>query len=280
MSTASVASVATPKPGAGRGLLPASVLIWAATMIVGQWVFFYYLAGFYVRAIVAGDIQDWSRNRGIFKGYAPGDFAWNAYFGAHVTLAAVIAFGGVLQMLPQIRDRAPWLHRWNGRAFMLAAAGGAVTGLWMTLARGIGVSGSNKLGVIAISLNAVLVLAFAAVAWRFARRREIAAHRRWALRLFMVANGVWWLRILLYGWYPLTRGAGVTDNLDGPMNIVFDFASYLAPLAMLEFYLRARDGAGEAARTVAAAAIFFSTGYMWVGILAHSMVHVPLVRLF
>jgi hypothetical protein len=40
----------------------------------------------------------------------------------------------------------------------------------------------------AITGNAILILTFAALAYRTARGRDFVAHRRWALRLYLVSN--------------------------------------------------------------------------------------------
>jgi hypothetical protein len=275
----SISAVAAGSPAKAswgtRALTFASTVWWTVTFI-GQWLFLCYIAGFYGRAIVTGNIQDWNRNHDLFKGYVAGDTAWNVYLGAHVMLAAVIAFGGVLQMIPQIRRKALAFHRWNGRVFLFTALGGGVTGLWMTLVRGAGVSGNSKLGVIALTVDAALIVVFAAMAWVRARQHNIYAHRRWALRLFMAANGVWFLRIGLFGWYLLTGGFGLTDNLDGPVNIIMDFASYLLPLVVLELYLRSKESSTARGNIAMAAALLAGTAYMCAGIFALAMYELPM----
>lgn len=262
----------------GRGALRVATRVWFAVTVIGQWAFLYYLAGFYGRAFVTGHLQEWNRSHMFHPAYVPGDTAWDLYFGAHVLLATVIAFGGVLQMIPQIRERAPGFHRWNGRAFMLTALTGAVSGLWMTWVRRVGVSGGNTLGLDAISLDAVLIIVCCAVAWVLVRQRRIQLHRRWALRLFMVANGVWFLRLGVMGWYVLTGGIGMTDNLDGPVNIVIDFASYLLPLAVLELYLRAKEGTNFGGKIATAVIVLLATAYMCIGIFGLTSMQIPLLR--
>jgi hypothetical protein len=277
MSSLSAAvAVSSSKSIGGSRVLTVAATTWWTVTLIGQWLFLFYIAGFYGLAIVTNNIQDWNRNHDIFKGYVAGDPAWNAYLGAHVMLAAVIAFGGTLQMVPQIRRKAMGFHRWNGRTFLLTAFAGGLTGLWMTLVRGIGVSGNSSAGIVALSLDAGLIAVFAVMAWVRARQHNVQAHRRWALRVFMVANGVWFLRLGLFAWYILTGGVGVTDNLDGPVNIVLDFASYLLPLALLELYLRAKDSGAAQGRIATATALFVFTAYMCVGIFALAMEEMPL----
>src|SRR6185503_14280927 len=97
---------------AGTGALKAAVRFWFAVTVIGQWAFLYYIAGFYGPSSVSGNFQAWSRNRFLIKGYVPGDTAGNLAFAAHALLAGIIAFGGALQLIPQIRARAMAVHRW------------------------------------------------------------------------------------------------------------------------------------------------------------------------
>ncbi len=250
---------------------------WLVVTLIGQWAFLTYLTGFYGRTIVTGDPEQWNLNHVLPRGYVATDPHWDLYFGAHVMLAAVIAFGGTLQLIPQIRNRAIAFHRWNGRVFMLTALGGSLTGLWMVWMRGADLGGGSTLGPLSVSVDALLIIAFAAVAWSLVRRGHIESHRRWTLRLFMVANGVWFLRLGVFGWYILTGGVGMTNSGTGPMNYFFDFADYLLPLAVLELYLRARDGGNFSARIAAVVTVLAATAYMAVGMIALTMVQLSLL---
>ena len=59
----------------------------------------------------------------------------------------------------------------------------------------------------------------------------------------MVANGVFFIRIGVTAWMVLNQG-----RLSETVFYIFDFASYLLPLAVLELYLRAKDGGGSRLR--------------------------------
>lgn len=120
---------------------------------------------------------------------------------AHLLLAVIIIGGGPLQLIPQIRARAPAFHRWVGRSYLLTAVISSIAGLYMIWTRGT--IGGPVLQA-AISLDGVLIISFAAIAVRFAIARNIVAHRRWALRLFMVASAAWFYRIGFMGWAFLT----------------------------------------------------------------------------
>jgi hypothetical protein len=85
----------------------------------------------------------------------------------------------------------------------------ATGGIMMTWLRG---EVEHLLGAVAITINGVLILAFATIAWRLAVTGQIEKHSRWALRTFMVANGVWFLRLMVMGWAIATGGGDWTEG--------------------------------------------------------------------
>lgn len=261
---------------AARVFLSGSAAFWFLAAAAGQLVFFYYIAEFYGPSTLSGNFQDWTRNQALLKGYVPGDTMGNLAFGAHALLAAYVSLGGVLQIVPQIRARWPRFHRWNGRVFIVTAIGLSLTGLYMVWVRGATV---GSISSIAISGNGLLIIAFAAMAWMKALRRDFANHRRWALRTWLVANGQWFFRVGIFGWILLNRApVGLGKNLDGPVAVFLVFGCYLVPLAMLELYFRAQTASPKARAAMGAglslAALFVATGVfaawmmMWQPVLA------------
>ena len=240
-----------------------AALLWFAVTVVGQWVFLYYIVAFYGGSTLSGDFEAWDKNPMLRTGYVADDFFGNLAFASHVLLAAVIAFGGILQLIPQLRARAINVHRWNGRLFLLAAIVAALTGLQMIWIRG---ATDSMIGAIAITINAALILIFAGMAWRAVRRRDIASHRPWALRLFMVANGVFFIRLGVTAWMVLNQG-----QLSDTTFHVFEFACYLVPLALLELYLFAKDRGGTRLKLASAGALVVGAAYMSIGIFAFYM---------
>ena len=231
-------------PGPADAALSKVAGLWFLVTLLGQWVFLYRIAGQYGAATVSGRFQGWERNNELYAGYVSGDTIGNLAFAAHVTLAALVTLGGLLQLIPQIRKRALSVHRWNGRAFLAAAAIASVSGLYMVWVRNATPGPVNAIGV---SLNAVLNLVCVTVAWRAARAGDIVRHRRWALRTFMVVSGVFFKRV------------GV-----GP-DWFFEFVSYLIPLAILELYLRAKASPSRGARIAMAVFLLVVVAYMSVG---------------
>lgn len=240
-----------PRQGSRRAadaLLSGSAGLWFVVALFGQWAFVYYIAAFYGPSSLNGNFEAWRKNTHLIKGYVPGDSAGNAAFAVHALLAGYVAFGGALQLIPQIRNAVPVLHRWNGRVFVLTALGLSLTGLYMVWVRG---ATFDTLNAIAVSLNGVLIILCAGIAWRAAVKRDFASHRRWAMRTWLVANGQWFIRIGVIAYVIVTQGHAKI----GPFFRVWEFGCYLVPLAILELYLRAKDKGGERARHAMAAGL-------------------------
>jgi hypothetical protein len=254
-----------PHPAtAARPLLDANAILsgagrfWGVTAILGQWAFVYYIVGFYVVSTLQGDFQAWGLNERLFKGYVPGDRAGNLAFAAHVLLAAIVAFGGTVQLIPQIRKRFIAVHRWNGRLFLLTAIAASLAGVYLAWGR----SGPAVPGASGNAMGAILIVVFGVLAWRAARAGDVTSHRRWALRAFLAVNGVWFQRVGMMAWVIVNQGpTGIRQFFD-----VWQFGSYLLPLAMLELYLRAQASGSPARKFAAAGALIVLTLLMGAGI--------------
>ena len=259
--------------------LPRTAIFWLGVVIIGQLLFFGYIFSFYGVAALQGEFQVWAKNTNLITGYKAGDASGNAMFGVHALLAALIALCGVLQLVPQIRARWPVFHRWNGRVFLLAIMAAALSGFALVWWRGTYL---NLVSAWAVSINGVLIIAFGALAWRTVRARDFAAHRRWALRTFLVANGVWFQRLGYFSWFMVMQGpVGVGKKMDGPFDIFIGFGCYLLPLAVLELYLRAKESASATLRIFAGITISAFTSLMMVGIVAHVvLIWLPLMKKF
>jgi uncharacterized membrane protein len=189
----------------------------------------------------------------------------------HLFLAAVITFGGPLQLIPWLRRRAPSVHRWNGRVYVLALFVATIAALYMVWFRGTAGDFAQHVG---ISLDAVLIMILAALAVRYAIARDFTTHRRWALRLFIVVSGVWFFRVGMMLWLVINRGpAGFNpDTFTGPFLTFWSFANYLLPLAILELYLRTTIRSSASARFAMATGLFVLTVAMGIGIVVATKV--------
>ena len=239
---------AHPSDRAKRSALSRAAVFWFVATALGQAIFVAFILAFYCRSVAAGDPARWN-TKPLITGYVAGDTGGNLMFGAHVLLAALITAAGLMQLVPAIRNGRPAVHRWIGRVYLTVALAMAVGGLWLVWARG---SYVNLTGAVAISLDALLIVAGAAMAWRCARRRQFAAHRRWALFTFVAASAVWTMRIGYMAWGIATGGMGIGDAMDGPFDRAIAFGCYLVPLAILGLYLRAeRSGSDRRRRAMA-----------------------------
>jgi Predicted membrane protein (DUF2306) len=247
-----------------NGTLAKAAAFWFLVAMLGQWLFVYYVAAFYNVPTLQGDFEAWKRNKMVPHGYVAGDTIGNLQFAAHVLLAGIMTLGGTLQLIPQIRARVPALHRWTGRVFIVTAIALSFGGLYMVW---ISERRNHMIGGLAISLDALLIIVFAVLAWRCAIRRDFAAHRRWALRTFMVASGVWFMRVGYMSWLIVNQGpVGINDESTGPFDLFWAFASFLLPLAMLELYLFAKARGGVQSKFVASGAVILLTVLMAIGI--------------
>lgn len=220
---------------------------WWLAAVIGQWAFVAFMIAVYDGATLTGHAENWNKVFIIRGGWRAGDTIGNLSFGIHTLLGAIVTFGGALQLVRQIRTRAMSFHRWAGRVFMVTALVTSVTGLHMKWIRGwefIIKDPGYRIDAVGHSLDAVLIIIFAILAWRTAVVHEIASHRRWALRAYIAANGQWFLRIGVFSWILVCGGRPVgidTETFHGPFIVFWDFASYLLPLAILEIYMRVKE---------------------------------------
>lgn len=252
-------------PDRSDAALRGAAWCWVVVIVIGQCLFVYYLLAHYGVATISGHPERWNKAH-VVIGYARGDTLGNIAFATHVLCAALVLLGGTLQLVPWIRDRAIGFHRWNGRLFLVAALVVSGDGLYMLWVRHAIIEIVNSL---AVSLDAVLVVAFVLATWRAALARDTERHRRWALRAFMVIEAVYFIRVFSSAWVVLTGGLGMTDGMDGPMNYFFELGQYLLPLAVLELYLRARASTRPSFRLATTLVVLLATVYIAVGTVAY-----------
>ena len=243
--------------------LKGSAALWFTVAATGQFIFAAYIALNYGRKALGGNFEAWSDT--LIHGIIAGDPVGNIAVGLHLLLALIITLGGPLQLIPAVRKRWPRFHRWNGRAYIVTAFVISLGGLYMVWTRGVL---GPMLNAVSISVNALLIMGCAAMALRFALRREFDRHRRWATRLFLVVNGVWFFRVGLMFWVLANGGkpVGLGEELDGPVALILGFAVYLLPLGIYELYLRTQDRAGALGRIGMAAMLVVLTLATAVGI--------------
>lgn len=251
----------------GGSSIADAVLRWAAgfwflVAAAGQWLFVLFIVGFYGKPTLTGNFEAWDRNTFMTHGYVAGDTAGNLAFAAHVTMAAVITASGTVQLIPWIRARAISFHRWSGRTFIFIAFAISLAGLFLNATRGQG-----TFAHIPITINAVLLMFCAGQTIGFARAGDIDTHRRWALRTFMLMNGVWFLRVGMMAWMFGKIGLfGGPKEFDADFYAFWSYGNYLVPLAVLELYFWAQDRGGSGAKVGVATLLVLLTVAMGAGI--------------
>jgi uncharacterized membrane protein len=249
--------------------LQVAVRLWFSVVLAGQLFFVAHIVSFYGGSSVAGDMSRWTKI--LSRGFVPGDSVANGALAVHLAMAALITFAGLLQLIPQIRARFPAFHRWVGRSYMVMAVLASTSALYLNVIRG-GTPG-GFLQHATIDLDAILILVFAALALRYALARNIAVHRRWAVRLFLAVSGVWFFRAAVFFWILINQGpVGFNpETFEGPALTVLGFVAYFLPLGVFEVYWRAQQRGGTASRFAVAGTLVVLTLAMAIGVFGHAM---------
>ena len=250
-----------PASSGGFSALRYAAAAWWVVAFAGHLVFGAYILGTYGVGTLHANTATW--NQLMPFGHVADAPVGNAVVAIHVLLAAIVALCGPLQLIPALRRHAPWFHRWNGRIYATTAIIVGIAGLAM-------IGNGRILGgpwvAASTAINGGLLLACAALAWRRARARDFIAHRRWALRTFVLAAGVWFFRIGMAAWIAINGGIVGFDprTMQGPALTALSIGEWVVPLLVLEAYLRAERARAAGGRYIVAAlllAMAVVTGY-------------------
>ncbi|MEM1144693.1 MAG: DUF2306 domain-containing protein [Pseudomonadota bacterium] len=236
---------------------------WLAVAALGQLAFVLFILAFYGVRTAVGDYAGWDDKPHI-EAYTNGDFIGNLLYISHVLMAVIITLGGLHQLVPAIRTRWPVSHRLVGRVFVITAYFMAFSGLWLTWVRG---SYLVPESAIPTTVNALLIIWCVTAAWFTAMRRSFASHRRWALRAFLAANGVWFFRIGIMAWVLINQGPrGMNATLSGPADFALSIGSYTIPLLLLELYFLAQASSAPWFRRLTSTMLFSATAVTALGV--------------
>jgi uncharacterized membrane protein len=158
-------------------------------------------------------------------------------FYVHVFFAGLALLLSPLQIAARLRARAPRLHRAVGRIVLgcIAAAGSAA----LVMAP---FNTAGPVGAVGIVITALAWLFCAAAALRAIRRRDVPAHRRWAVRTFALTYTAVTLRLgVAIGGALLVALAGMdTDAAYDRAYTASLLLSWAINLAIAERYLTTR----------------------------------------
>ena len=154
------------------------------------------------------------------------------HFGhAPVIWTHVLAAGAALALMPfqfwqGLRSRRRDLHRWLGRAYVLAILLGGLSGLYMAFFASTGTIAGAGFFLLALAWLATTGIAFAKV-----RSGDIAGHRRWMIRSAALTFAAVTLRIYL----PVSMVAGLPFE---PSYTVIAWACWVPNLIAVELWRR------------------------------------------
>ena len=232
-------TTATTAVSSAARILKFSATAWCFAAVLGQLVFALYVAALYGGTALSARFDLW--NTVMPHGFIAQAPMHNTMIRSHLLFAVLLTSSGVMQLLPMVRRRWPRLHRCNGRTYMIAAIVTSISGLLMVWTPPGTVGDLSQ--HLATTLNGALVLLSVFMARRAALQHRFDVHRQWALRLFLLAGGVWFFRIGLMLWLMINRGpAGFDpDTFRGPTLTTLAFAQSLLPLAVLQLYLHVQQ---------------------------------------
>jgi uncharacterized membrane protein len=125
----------------------------------------------------------------------------------HLGASAVAIALGPFQFVAKIRARAVHVHRWIGRAYLIAIIiGGLSAFVLATMSQG------GMVAHVGFALLAIVWIVTSIAAYRAIRRRDIVSHRRWMTRSFALTLAAVTLRIYL----PLSLAAGAPFEIAYP----------------------------------------------------------------
>nr|WP_298898908.1 DUF2306 domain-containing protein [uncultured Altererythrobacter sp.] len=217
--------------------------------MLGQLAFFAYLAIFYAWPALLSNPEAWNENPLLNQPpVQPGAAIDTFAFGVHAIGAGIIALLGGLQIVPQVRKHFTTFHRWNGRLFVTTVVALSLSGYYIVWVRGPLPDEFSELGT---SFNGLLILGFSWMAVRAAMARKFVIHERWAIRLFLVSNAQWFLRIGGFGYFAVMQALGYEVAFDGWFFKTWIWGCFIVPLIIAEIHFRARNTQNIAARRAA-----------------------------
>ncbi len=241
-----------------------SAMFWFAAILIGQWLFFYYIMAFYGYSVISDNMQIWNRWEPMgTTPYEEGDTLGNWAFAAHAVGAGIVAFGGALQLIPKVRTLAPRFHRINGYVYLLIVLCLALSGFYLSWVRD---KSPDLLSAIGTSINGVCILVFAYFTVVTARARNIKDHRKWAIRLFLVSNAQWLLRVGVFSYLITGTVVGASPSFGDPFFPLWTFGCFVIPLATAQLYFYATERRSVVLKCIAGVTLISLTVLMCVGV--------------
>lgn len=182
-------------------------------------------------------LETLSEDSVIAQVYADGSSPLRAMFYVHVVAASAALVIGPFQFSTRLRRRFTRAHRVAGRIYVVAVVLGGVSGLLIAPSNSAGAVGTAGFGMLA-----VLWVASVAMAYRAARRRDLAHHQAWMIRNYALTFAAVTLRL----WLPLlivtyvTVGGVDPDAAFTSAYVWVPFLSWVPNVIVAEWLVRRR----------------------------------------
>jgi len=157
----------------------------------------------------------------------PSLFNKQLWYFSHVLLALPVIFGAPLQFLPNLRQSAPRVHRWIGRAYVIGASGAAMLAIYL------GATTEYEGSRLSIVITGALWLFFTLAAWRAAVARNFVVHRAFMIRSYTLALVLVWLRVM----YDFQDYLFFYVQDEEIRDATREWASWVIPLLAVEFWI-------------------------------------------
>ena len=162
--------------------------------------------------------------------------ATNDSLSAHMLVGAFLTLLAPTQLIMTYMKMPLGVHRLLGVFVVVLSGLTSLGGLFYIVLHGTRGGMPMNIG---FSLYGVLVILSAFLTARYARNRIFSTHKEWAWRLTILALGSWFYRVC-YGiiFFIDSSGPGHSSDFRGPFDLFMNFAFYLPPLLLFEWYLR------------------------------------------
>jgi uncharacterized membrane protein len=149
----------------------------------------------------------------------------------HLAGGIVAIVLGALQVNSRLRSRFLSIHRWAGRAYVIAVLAGGVAGFILALS-----SFGGLVTHFGFGLMAVFWIGTTLNAYRHIRRGDLNAHRAWMLRSYALTLAAVTLRIYI----PLSQIAGI--EFEAAYQVI-SWLCWVPNILVVEWFVLARNTA-------------------------------------
>lgn len=210
----------------------------AGLLVAVSWlsgaIFAAYILGFFGGTAISGRVSRW--NEALPDLYDPSSSLSTSAIGTHFLAGSILVLLGPVRLIGRLRRSTPCVHRWLGRIYVASAAAAGVGGLAFIV--GQGTVGGTLMDV-GFGLYGVLMVLSAAKTYLYARSRQYALHRAWAIRLFALTIGSWLYRIEYGAWFLLSQFFGPLAEWSDSFDALMVFFFYIPNLIVAESVIRA-----------------------------------------